>query len=153
ARDRLKNVGRQSPDAGWRRQQRAADVALPLEQRVDECVAVERKCQRTPDVGGVERRLVAVDGPNGGYGWAHHLAYGFGSLRANIIEQRGSHFTRKGHVEPPRDEGKNRRRAVGHNSEFDAVQIGQALLPILRIARELDRLVLLHLDELEGTGT
>ncbi len=38
------------------------------------------------------------------------------------------------------------------DGEFDAVEIRQALFPIVRILRELDRFVLLELDELERAG-
>ena len=40
----------------------------------------------------------------------------------------------------------------GMMREFDGVEIGPALLPVVGVLRQLDALVLLELDELEGPG-
>ena len=73
-------------------------------------------------------------------------------LRLDVLDQRRRHLGRKGHVDLAGDEGEHRGRAIADDRVFDAVEIRQALLPIVRILRELDRFVLLELDELERTG-
>ena len=62
------------------------------------------------------------------------------------------HLGREGHVDLAGDEGEHRGRAVLDDGVFDAVEIRQALLPVVRVLRQLDQLVLLHLDEFERAG-
>ena len=73
-------------------------------------------------------------------------------LRLDVLDQRGRHLGRESHVDLAGDEGQHRGRAVLDDGVFDAVEIRQALFPVVRILHELDRLVLLHLDELERAG-
>jgi hypothetical protein len=48
--------------------------------------------------------------------------------------------------------GQERRRRVLDDRVLDAVEIGQARLPVIRVLRDLDALVRLELDELERAG-
>jgi len=82
-----------------------------------------------------------------------HDADGVGCLRLDVLEKRYRHFSRKRHVEFSGNESENGGRTIGYDGEFDAVEIRQALLPIIRIADELDRLVGLEFNEFERTGT
>ena len=52
----------------------------------------------------------------------------------------------------PATKREHRGRAVGMIVEVDAVEIGPARLPVVRVPRELDRLVGLELDKLERAG-
>ena len=54
------------------------------------------------------------------------------------------------HVHLAGDEGEHRGGAVGDDLELDRVQVRLAGLPIVRVARQADDLVLLELDELVG---
>ena len=73
-------------------------------------------------------------------------------LRLDVLEQRDRHFGRERHVELAGDEAEDRGRAVRDDGEFDAVEMRQALLEVVRVLRELDRFVGLELDELERAG-
>jgi hypothetical protein len=76
----------------------------------------------------------------------------FGACDLDVLQQRDRHLGREGHVELAGDEAEDRGRAVGDDGELDAVEIGQALLPVVGVLDELDRLVGLELDELERAG-
>ena len=52
---------RHAPEPAGRRLHDAADIALPFGDDVDKGLAVERQRHRPPQIGIVERRLVAVD--------------------------------------------------------------------------------------------
>src|SRR5215831_13212863 len=45
-----------------------------------------------------------------------------------------------------------RRREIANDRILDAVEIGPALLPVIRVSRQFDVLVRLELDEFERTG-
>ena len=57
-----------------------------------------------------------------------------------------------GQVELAGDKAEDRRRAVGDDRVFDAVEIGPALLPVIRVAHELDQFIRLEFDEFERAG-
>ena len=100
----------------------------------------------------VERRRLAVDDQVGGDVHRGDDALGLGHLALDVGQQGDRHLPREGDVELARHEAQHRRRAVGHDGVLDAVEIGPALLPVVGVLGELDALVLLELDELEGTG-
>jgi len=77
------------------------------------------------------------------------IAHRVGTLTLQIVGQRDRQRAGKGQLILAGDEGEDRGRAVGDDVELDAVEIGQALLPVVGVAHELDRLVALELDELE----
>ena len=87
-------------------------------------------------------------GDVGGLDHAHRVR----RLRLDVLEQRDRHFGRECHVELAGDEGEKCGRAVRDDGELDAVEIRQALLEVVGIARQLDRFVGLELDELERPG-
>ena len=100
----------------------------------------------------IERRALAIDDQVGGdVGLLEH-AHRVRLLRLHVLQQRDRDLGREGHVELAGDEAEDRGRAVRDDRVLDAVEIGQALLPVVRILHELDRLVLLQLDELERPG-
>src|SRR5262249_8020682 len=57
------------------------------------------------------------------------------------------------HVELARGEGQYRRRQVLYDRILDAVEIRPAILPIIWVSCDLDRLVRLEFDEFKWTGT
>ena len=127
-------------------------IRIAFEHDVDERLAVERQRDRAAHLGIVERRALAVDDQVGGdVGLLEH-AHRVGRLRLHVLQQRDRDLGREGDVELAGDEAEDRGRAVRHDRVFDAVEIGQALLPVVRVLRQLDRLVLLQLDELERPG-
>ena len=75
-----------------------------------------------------------------------------GSWLLMSLQQGNRHLPGEGDVEAARDEAQHRGRAVGHDGELDAVEIGPALPPVVGVPRDLDALVLLEFDELEGAG-
>ena len=74
-----------------------------------------------------------------------HLAF-------DVAHQRHRDLVGEGDVELAGDEGQDRRRAVGDDRVFDAIEIRQARFPVVRVARDLDALVGLVFDELERAG-
>jgi hypothetical protein len=73
-------------------------------------------------------------------------------LLLHVLEQRDRDFGRKRHVELAGNKAENGSRSVGDDREFDAVEMRQALFPVVRIAGDLDGFVGLELDEFERTG-
>ena len=98
--------------------------------------------------GGVRR----VDDDVGGDIVGLDLADRVRVLRLDVLQQRDRHLGRKRHVELAGDEGENRGRAIRDDGELDAVEMRQALFPVVRVARQLDQFVGLELDELERAG-
>ena len=73
-------------------------------------------------------------------------------LALDVLQQRDGHLVGKGHVELAGDKGQQRRRAVRDDRPFDAVEIGPARLPVIRVAGQPDQLVRLVRDEFERPG-
>ncbi len=73
-------------------------------------------------------------------------------LAAYVLHQRDRYLVWEGHIEFAGDEGEDRSRAVGDDGVFDTVEIGAPRLPVIRVARHLDRLVGFVLDEFERPG-
>ena len=138
ARKGREHIRRHAPDAFGRRQHGRADIALPLRKNVDEGLTVERVDHRQAQVRIVERRHVAIDDQIRADIDRRDFADCVRRLRLDVLEQRDHHFRREGHVELAGDEAEDRGRAVRDDVEFDAVEIGQALLPVVGILHELD---------------
>jgi hypothetical protein len=69
----------------------------------------------------------------------------------HILQHRDGDLVGEGHVEIAGNEGEHRGRAVRDDRVFDTVEIRFAGLPVIRVARDLDRLVRLELDKFVGT--
>ena len=107
---------------------------------------------RAADVDIVERRRGRIDDDVGGDVVRRDDADRVRRLRFDVLQQRDRHLGREGHVELAGDEGEDRGRAVRDDGEFDAVEIGQALLPVVGVAGQLDQFVGLELHEFERAG-
>ena len=79
-------------------------------------------------------------------------ADGVRRLLLDVLDQRDRDLGREGDVELAGDKGKDRGRAIGDDRVFDAVEIGQALLPVVGVLGQLDQFIGLELDELERAG-
>ena len=64
----------------------------------------------------------------------------FGACDVDVLEQRHGDVGDERHVELAGHEGQHARRAVVDDLPLDAVEIGLALLPVVGIAHELDRI-------------
>jgi len=95
---------------------------------------------------------VAVDDQVGTHVVRPDLADRPRRLARNIFQQWDRHLVGEGQVELARNETEERSRAVRHDRVFDAVEIGATLFPIVRISRQLDRLVRFEFDKFEGTS-
>ena len=80
------------------------------------------------------------------------LQIAFGSCFMMSCSSAYVSLGREGHVDFAGNKGKHRRRTVLDDGVFDAVEIRQALFPVVRVLHELDQFVLLHLDEFERAG-
>ena len=100
----------------------------------------------------VERRRLAVDDQVHADAALAHGADRLGRVVPDVLQQRHRDVGGEGHVELAGDERQHARRAVGHDGELDAVEIGQALLPVVGVLHQLDALVHLELGELERAG-
>src|SRR5206468_12072187 len=129
-----------------------ADIALTVAQNVDERLAVDAESNRTPQFRIVERRLVTVDDQQARDVPGVDLAFDLRCLALDLTHQGNRHDPRPGPVELARGQGQDRGRGIADYRVFDAVEIRQAGFPVIRIARNLDRLVGLELDELERPG-
>ena len=152
SRQSLQHVSRKAPLARRQGLHRAADIALPLGQNVDEGFAVERVGQGLAQIRVVEGRVVAVHDQIGAGVARCQLADRLRRLVLHILQHRDRHLERKGHVELTADEGQHSRRAVRNDRVLDPVKIGPPRLPVIRVLRDPDRLVGLELDEFERAG-
>src|SRR5260370_38238418 len=125
---------------------------MAFEQDRNKGLAVERQRHRTANIEIVEGRRGGIDDDVGADVVRFDDAYGRRGLRLDVLEKRDRHFGRECHIELPGDKTENRGRPVGYDGELDTVEMGKALLPIIRVPGELDRFVGLELDELERAG-
>ena len=109
--------------------------------------AIARRISRLSNGGEDELTMMLVETLIGSID-AHRLR----RLVLDVLEQRDRDFGRERHVELAGNKSENGRRAVGDDGELDAVEMRQALLPVVRIAGDLDRFVGLELDEFERAG-
>ena len=146
-------VLRHRPFAGRRRQHGAADGAGAFVEDGVERLAVQRQRHRFADVGVVERRRAAVDDQvdrdAGGLEFAQRLR----RLGFHVLHQRRGNVGRKRQVEIAGGEGKDAGGAVLDDLDVDAVEIGPALLEVIRIADQADRIAALEFDEFERPGS
>ena len=147
---RLQHLRRHAPLALGRRQHDAADVVLAVAQDVDEGLAVEGQRHRLADLGIVEGRGLRIDDQVGGDVGGRQLADRLRRLGLDVLEQRDRDVGAERHVELAGHERQDARRAVLDHLPVDAVEVGLALLPVVGVAHELDRVAALELDELEG---
>src|SRR5712675_1273532 len=64
----------------------------------------------------------------------HGLADRLRRLAVDVLQQGHGDLVREGHVELAGDKAEHRRRAVRDDRVLDAVEIGQARLPVIRVA-------------------
>ena len=141
-----------APDAVRGGQHGATERALALVLDIVEGFAVDRERQRTPDVGVIEWRDVAVDDQVGTDIGAPHLALQLRRLALQVAQQRHGHVGRVAHVELAGDQAQHPRAPIWHDAVLDRIQIGQPLLPVVGVALHLHALVQPVFDELEGAG-
>ena len=122
-------------------------------------VMMSLKALRSSDSASAERILGSLNGATSRLtirliellvGCSSQIA--FGSCDLMSLHQRHGQVERERHVELAGDEGQHAGRAVGDDAPLDGIDVGLPLAPIVGVAHELDRLVALELDELEGTG-
>ena len=131
---------------------RRALEAFALGNDVEKCLAVESERHRAPQIRIVEGRLLAVDDQIGADAAGRQIADRVGPLVLQIMAQRYRQGAGEGQFEFPGDEGEQCGRAGADDRILDAVEIGQAVLPITGVARDLDVFVGLELDEFERAG-
>ena len=112
---------------------------------------VERHRDRAPRFDVIEGRL-PVDGDGDGDIERHRFADRLRCLAVNVLQERHGDLVREGHVEGAGDKAEHCRRAVRYNRVFDGVEMGQARLPVIRVALEFQRLVWLVVDKFEWPG-
>src|SRR5215469_9592882 len=95
--------------------------------------------------GGASRLMIRVPADPA----RRHLADRAGLLALDVPRQRQSC---RGPIELTGDKREVRRRAVADDRKLDAVQIGSARLPVIRVARQRDPLVGFELDKFEWAG-
>src|SRR5262249_12107027 len=101
-------------------------------------------------IGIVEGRYVAVDEQITGDVWCDQFADRLRCLAPDVPQLRDRNPEIR--VVFAGDEGQKARRDVLDDRVFDAVEIGPARLPVVRVAGHGDRLVRLEIDEFERAG-
>src|SRR5436190_6317762 len=149
---RPQHVRGHAPGALRRRLHGAADAELALAEDVIEALAIDRERQSAPQLRVIERRRLPVHEEIDVDASRAQLTYGFGRLRLHVLDQRDRHVGVVGHVELAGHESQDPRRAAWDNADLDRIEVGAPLLPVIRVARELDDLVAPELDELERAG-
>ena len=124
----------------------AADGPLALGQDVDEGLAIEAQRHRPAQVEIVERWHGAVDDQIAAVVVHDDIADRLRRLALDVLQQRDPDPDQ---IELAGDEGQRPGRGIGNDRIFDAIEIGPARLPVIRIARHRDALVGLVLDEFE----
>ena len=135
----VEHFARHAPLAAGRRLHRRGPETLALGQDIDEGLAVEREAHRPPQLGIVERRLVAIDDQIGADAARRQLADRIRPLLLQVAGQRDRQRAGKGQLIFAGDKGEDRGRAVLGDRIFDAVEIGQPRFPVIRVSRHLDR--------------
>src|SRR6202030_4796398 len=82
----------------------------------------------------------------------HQRAGGFRVLPLGVFQERHLQKERRGYVNLAGDKGQDPGRRVSDDGILDAVEIGPALLPVLRVPGDPDHLVGLELDKFEGAS-
>src|SRR6266545_422871 len=83
-------------------------------------------------------------------GVSSQIAFGswlFASFKSGTVR-----LYEESHVELSRNEPQNRRREIAYDRIFDAIEIGPALLPVIRVSRHRDALIGLVFAEFERAG-
>ena len=102
-----------------------------------EGLAVEAKRHCSSEIQVVERRLVAIDEKLHVDADWRHLTDRLRHLALQVLQERDSEAVRPDHVELPGNKCQYGRRHVFDDRELDAVEIGQARLPVIRVAGQL----------------
>src|SRR5882672_3354423 len=152
ARYRLQHFLWHGPQATRCGKHRGADIRLTFEEDGDERRAIQRQRHRAANIQIVKRRRGRVDDDIGADVDRLDDTYRVGRLRLDVLEKWNRYLGRKRHIELSGNKSQNSRRTIWYDGELDAVEIRQALFPVVRIAGELDRFVGLEFNELERTG-
>src|SRR5260370_26254406 len=106
---------------------------MAFEQDGNKGLAVERQRHRTANVEVGEGGRGGIDDDVGADVVRFDDAYGLRGLRLDVLQKRDRHFGRECHIELPGDKSQNSRRTIGYDGKLDAVEMGEALLPIIRV--------------------
>ena len=121
----------------------------PSDENVDEALAVDRQLHCPADFRVVERRRLAIDEQVDRYRRLRQLADRVGHLALDVAHRLHRDLVGKAHVELAGDKSERLGRAVRNDGPLDAVEIGPAGLPVIRVLGEPDIIVRLELDEFE----
>ena len=108
-----------------------------------------RERHRLPQFQLVERRRRAIDQEVAAVVVHHHVADRLRRLALQVLQQRDRG---EDEIELAGGEGQEPRRRIGDDRILDAVEIGPARLPVIRVTGHPDVLVRLVLDEFERAG-
>ena len=153
ARQGHENFGRQPPQAGGRRLHRPVYVALALGNDVEKALAVDRQLHRPADVRIVEGRSVAVDQQIECHRCRRHLADRIRRLALDVARRLQGDLIGEAHVELAGDKRECLGRPVRDDRPLDAIEVGPAGLPVVRVLDHPDVFVWLEFGEFEGPGT
>ena len=151
-RQRHQHVRRHAPDALGLRHHAAREVALAVGEDGDEALPVEAEGKRLAQDGIVERRPGLIDQHVDRDVGRPERALHLWRPRGDVPQQRHGDVAGRGQIVLAGDHAENARRAVADDVELDGIQERPVLAPVVGIAGELDDLVALELDELEGAG-
>jgi hypothetical protein len=144
------HLRRHPPDAFRGRLHRTADVALPQGEDVDKGLVIDTERHRPPQLGAVERGLRAVDEQSARQVGREHVADRLRRLALQIPQQWDRHA--EDLIECAGDKSQDARRQARDDRPLDAVEIGPARLPVIRVSRHPDVLVRPEFDEFERAG-
>src|SRR6202011_4336407 len=117
---------------------------------VDKRLAVKAQRHRPAQLRVVEGGGGRVDEQSTRYVGRHDLADRLRRLALDILQQRYRHAGDR--VELPGNEAQYSRRDTWYYRILDAVEIGSAVLPVIRISGYPDQFIGFEFDEFEGAG-
>src|SRR5437762_13677870 len=115
-------------------------------------LAIDRQSHRASQFRIVEGRLVDVDQHRAGDIDPGHFANCLRRLLSEILQGRRGNAIGRADIEISGEEGQVAWRDLAQYRKLDAIEIGSARFPVIRVFRELDVFVRLELDEFERTG-
>src|SRR3984893_2136632 len=134
----LQHIGGHAPYPLGRRQHRTPEIALALGQGVDKRLPVHRQCHRPAPFRLVEGHRLTVHHHVPVNVRRHQRAGGFRVLPLGVFQERHLQKERRGYVNLAGDKGQDPGRRVSGDGILDAVEIGPALLPVLRVPGDPD---------------